>query len=71
MGVIGKWRSVAYYLKKMLLVEQNYNITNKKLLAIIAALEDWYIYIKRTIKTTIYINYKNLLLFTTIKELNK
>ena len=44
---------------------------DKKLLMIIAALEEWYIYIKEIVKTIVYINHKNLLLFTIIKELNR
>ena len=55
----------------MFSAEQNYNIKNKELLAIMVALEKYYIYIKNAVKTTIYIDYKNLLLFTTIKELNR
>ena len=35
------------------------------------ALKKWYIYIKKIIETMVYINYKNLLIFTTIKEFNK
>ena len=62
---------MAYYSRKILLVKQNYNIINKELLAIMAALKKWYIYIKRAVETTVYINYKNLLLFIIIKELNR
>ena len=32
---------VAYYSQKLILVELNYNIYNKKLLAIIAVLKEW------------------------------
>ena len=52
-------------------VEQNYNIGDKKLLAIIIILEEWYIYVEGVINTTIYIDYKNLLSFTTMKKFNK
>ena len=62
---------MAYYFKKLFSAEQNYNIGDKKLLIIMVTLEEWYIYIKRVINTTIYINYKNLLSFTIIKELNR
>ena len=62
---------MAYYSKKISLAEQNYNIGNKKLLIIIAALKEWYIYIKGAVETTVYINYKNLLSFIIIKELNR
>ena len=55
----------------MLSAEQNYNIINKELLAIITTLKKWYIYIEGAIKITVYINYKNLLIFTIMKEFNK
>lgn len=35
----GKWHSVAYLLRKLLSVKQNYDIHNKELLAIIASLK--------------------------------
>ena len=34
-----KWHSIIYFLRKLTSVEQNYNIHNKKLLMIIAALK--------------------------------
>ena len=62
---------MAYYSRKMLSAEQNYDITNKELLIIIAALEEWHIYIKGAVKTIIYTDHRNLLSFTTMKKLNK
>ena len=35
----GKWHSVAYFSRKLTSAEQNYDIHDKKLLAIVAALE--------------------------------
>ena len=35
------WHLVAYYSQKLILVELNYNIYNKELLAIIAVLKEW------------------------------
>jgi hypothetical protein len=35
----GMWHSVAYYFRKLSSAEQNYDIHDKKLLAIVAALE--------------------------------
>ena len=32
---------VAYYSKKLILIELNYNIYNKELLAIVAVLKEW------------------------------
>ena len=62
---------MVYYFRKMSLAKQNYNIKNKELLATIVILEEWYVYIEGAIKTIIYINYKNLLSFTIIKEFNR
>ena len=52
-------------------MKQNYNIINKELLIIIAALKEWYMYIKGAVKTIIYIDHRNLLSFIIIKELNR
>ena len=38
----GQWHPVAFYLKSMALPEQNYEIHNKEMLAIIWALEEWH-----------------------------
>jgi len=35
----GMWHPVAYYFRKLLLAKQNYDIHDKELLAIVAALE--------------------------------
>ena len=65
-----KWHLIIYHLRKMLLIKQNYNIYNKKLLIIMKCLNQWKIYVKKVLKLNIYINHKNLMLFTTIKILN-
>ena len=62
---------MAYYSRKILLIKQNYNIIDKELLTIVAIFEEWYVYIKGVVETTVYINHKNLLLFTIIKEFNR
>jgi len=50
--------------------ELNYNIHDKELLAIVAALKEWRHYLKKAkYQTLIYCNYKNLVHFTTTKEL--
>jgi len=36
-----KWHPVAFYSKSLSFVEQNYEIHDKKMLAIIHALEEW------------------------------
>ncbi len=54
-----------------MLVEQNYNIYNKKLLAIVVFLKLEKIYIEKLLEFTIFIDYKNFVYFTTTKQLNK
>ena len=65
------WHLVTYYFRKLLLAEQNYDIHNKKLLAIIAVLEAWKVYTEKASKLIILTDHKNLLHFTTLKELNR
>jgi len=62
---------VTYYFRKLLLAKQNYDIHDKKLLAIIAALKTWRVYIEEALELTILTNHKNLLHFITTKELNR
>ena len=66
-----RWHLVVYILRKLSLVEQNYDIYNKELLAIVAALETWRVYAEGLPDLTIFTNYKNLLHFTIIKQLNR
>ena len=66
-----KWHSAAYFLRKLLLTEQNYDIYDKKLLIIIATLKYWEVYAKGASSFDIYMNYKNLLQSIIIKELNR
>ena len=67
----GKWHPVVYILRKLSLAEQNYDIYNKELLAIVAALETWRVYAEGLPDLTIFTDYKNLLYFTIIKQLNQ
>ena len=55
----------------MSLAEQNYDIHNKELLAVVNALEQWRQYAESYLELTIYTNHKNLLSFTTTKALNR
>ena len=55
----------------MLLAEQNYNIYDKELLAIIALLRYQRIYYEGVPQLTILSDYKNLTYFITIKELTR
>jgi hypothetical protein len=60
-----------YYSKKITLLELNYNIYNKELLAIITVLKEWRVFLQRTTKLFIIkTDYKNLMGFLTTKELN-
>jgi RNase H-like domain found in reverse transcriptase len=56
----------------MIPVELNYKIYNKELFVIIKVFQNWRVYLegsKYSIK--VYIDYKNLLYFTTTKVLNR
>jgi len=65
------WHPMTYLSRKLSLVEQNYDVHDKELLAIVAFLELWRVYIEELPKLTILTNHKNLVHFTTIKQLNK
>ena len=66
----GKWYPVAYYSRKMSQAEQNYDIHDKELLAVVNALEHWRVYAESSSKLTIFTDHKNLTTFTTMKKLN-
>ena len=56
----------------MTLLELNYNIYNKELLGIVAALKEWRAFLQRiTEPFIIKTDYKNLMGFLTIKKLNR
>jgi len=62
---------VAYYSWKMILLELNYDIYNKELLGIVTALKEWRAFLQGIEKPfMVKIDYKNLIGFLTIKELN-
>ena len=67
----GKQHFVTYFSRKFSSIEQNYDIHDKKLLAIIVSLKIWRIYAKRALELTIYTNHKNLIQFIIIKQLNR
>lgn len=66
-----KWHSVVYLFRKLSSAEQNYDVHDKKLLVIIIVLESWRMYAEEASKLTIYTDHKNLLHFTTTKQLNR
>ena len=66
----GKWHPIAYHSQKMSPAEQNYNIHDKELLAIVKCLDQWRVYTEEALELNIYTDYKNLVSFTTTKILN-
>jgi len=58
---------MTYLSRKLSSIEQNYDIHDKKLLAIVASLKSWRIYIEELSKLTILTNHKNLVHFIIIK----
>ena len=58
---------MTYLSRKLLLIEQNYNIYDKKLFAIVVSLKLWKVYIEKLLRLTIFTNHKNLLHFIIIK----
>jgi len=67
----GKWHPVAFYSKFLSSVEQNYEIHDKEMLAIIRVLEEWRHFLEgATHLVEIWTNHKNLEYFMTAKKLN-
>ena len=67
----GNRHPIAYFSRKMSPAEQNYEIYDKELLAIVAALRHWRIYCEGASGLTIYSDHKNLQYFTTTKDLSR
>jgi RNase H-like domain found in reverse transcriptase len=66
-----KWHLITFYSKILTPVERNYEIYDKKMLAIVQALEEWRYFLegsKHQIK--IWTDHKNLEYFCTAKKLN-
>ena len=62
---------MVYYSRKLTPPELNYDIYNKELLAIIAVLKKWKMFLQGIKEPfTVKIDYKNLIGFLIIKELN-
>ena len=69
---LDRWHPVTYYSRKMTLLELNYNIYNKELLGIVAVLKEQKAFLQGIIELFIVkIDYKNLIGFLIIKELNR
>ena len=72
LGEDGKLHLVAYHSRKMTLAKLNYEIHDKELLAIVEAMAHWRHYLEgSTHMVQVYIDYKNLIYFTTTKQLNR
>lgn len=68
----GRLHPVAFYSKKLYRLELNYSIHDKELMAIIEAFKEWKHYLSGTThEVKVYTDHKNLISFTTTKELNK
>jgi len=67
-----KWHLVAFYSKSLSLVEQNYRVHDKKMLAIIHTLEEWRHFLEGAWHLVeIWIDHKNLEYFIMAKKLNR
>ncbi len=63
---------IAYYSCKLTVVKLNYEIHDKKLLAIVDFFKQWRVYLKEfKHQIQVYTNHKNLLYFTITKVLNQ
>jgi hypothetical protein len=70
-NVHSKWHPIAYLSKSLSAVEQNYEIHNKEMLAIIQGLEDWQHFLEGTQhKVKVWTDQKNLEYFHMAKKLN-
>jgi hypothetical protein len=65
-----KWHLIAYYSRKFLSAEENYDVHDKELLAIVVVLEYWRIYAESCLDLMVFLDYKNLVNFTITKTLN-
>ena len=64
--------SIAYYSRKLTVAELNYEIHDKKLLAIVDSFKQWRVYLKESRhQIQVYTDHKNLLYFTITKVLNR
>ena len=67
-----KWHPIAFFSKSLSPVEQNYEIHDKEMLAIIRALEEWQHFLEgMPCQFEIWTDHKNLEYFCTSKKLNQ
>ena len=55
----------------MISAEFNYDIYDKELLAIVVVFQIWKVYVEGTSDIIVFIDYKNLINFCIIKQLNR
>jgi len=71
-GINGLLHPVAFYSRKLISAEINYQVYNKELLAIIMAFEQWRLYlVGAQHRVQVLTDHKNLLYFTTTQTLNR
>jgi len=67
-----RWRPVAYISKSLSNTEKNYEIHDKKMLAVIRCLEAWRHFLEGTwIKFEVWMDHKNLEYFMSSQKLNR
>ena len=68
----GKWRPVAFISKSLNAIEQNYEIYDKEILAVIKCLEAWRHYLEEAkLEFEIWMDHKNLQYFMMSQKLNR
>lgn len=67
----GVLRPYTFFLKKNNLVEYNYEIYNKEMLAIVRCLEEWDAELQSVEKFKIHLDHKNLEYFITVRKLTE
>src|SRR5665213_3596868 len=71
-NLAGKLHPIAFYSRKFSGAEINYDIHDKELLAIVASFKEWRVYLEGAKhKIQVFTDHKNLLYFTSTKELNR
>ena len=71
-GDDNKMRTIAFYSRKITGPELNYDIHDKELLTVVEALREWRVYLEETkYPVQIYTDHKNLLYWTSTKQLNR
>jgi len=67
-----KWRPVTFISKSLSDIEQNYEIHNKEMLAVVRCLEAWRYFLEKVVeKFEIWTDHKNLEYFMKAQKLNR